>query len=448
MRTLNRPMFRYGGPIKEGVMSGIREPKKNGGLSKQFGTGLVGDERYPKTGGREHHLAVLPFLGLNALRQGAMRLGSRYLMPLLRKQVGTQTVTKQGPSQIIKGVRSQSQRGYPGGKITEKIIGPGTTEIPKYGPTWLGNDPLVKFGGKIIQGVTSPTSKGFIQGTARLVFSPSGVVIGGLYYANGKFFNKKGEEVPPPNENVTIGGEVGTSGAPGGGDPNMRGDGSFFAAQAEKEANIAKQKEFNKRIQKYRDIMDIKGMNKDAAYKSLIDASKLVQESGDFKGDIKSGKLINQLIQATSKQFDKPSKTSDAINTLILQNELKKDLSAETDALAKEKTLKQIAVYDKQLKGDSTAEVIQAIALRTGMPQGDQLNQLVSLNNPELNLKTIPIKDMGNKDPITYIAEIVSSVNNDPKTPNYPAGNYVIKDKVVQITEDGTVTPIPINALK
>ena len=28
MRTLNRPMFRYGGPIKEGVMNGIREPKQ------------------------------------------------------------------------------------------------------------------------------------------------------------------------------------------------------------------------------------------------------------------------------------------------------------------------------------------------------------------------------------------------------------------------------------
>ena len=32
-------MFRYGGPIKEGVMSGIREPKKDGGPT---GTGLVG----------------------------------------------------------------------------------------------------------------------------------------------------------------------------------------------------------------------------------------------------------------------------------------------------------------------------------------------------------------------------------------------------------------------
>ena len=33
MKPLNRPMFRYGGPIKEGVMSGIKErvPYKTGG---------------------------------------------------------------------------------------------------------------------------------------------------------------------------------------------------------------------------------------------------------------------------------------------------------------------------------------------------------------------------------------------------------------------------------
>ena len=35
MKTLNRPMFRYGGPIKEGIMDGIRENKKNGGSMTQ-----------------------------------------------------------------------------------------------------------------------------------------------------------------------------------------------------------------------------------------------------------------------------------------------------------------------------------------------------------------------------------------------------------------------------
>jgi hypothetical protein len=73
MRPLNRPMFRYGGPIKEGVMSGIREPKKDGGPA---GMGLVGDQRYPKTDGREHHgffLAAAAPAALTAARVGAMR---------------------------------------------------------------------------------------------------------------------------------------------------------------------------------------------------------------------------------------------------------------------------------------------------------------------------------------------------------------------------------------
>ena len=55
MKILNRPMFRYGGPIKEGIMTGIREPKKQGG---SMGAALVGNPAYPRTNGREHHQTV------------------------------------------------------------------------------------------------------------------------------------------------------------------------------------------------------------------------------------------------------------------------------------------------------------------------------------------------------------------------------------------------------
>ena len=66
MKPLNRPMFKYGGPIKEGIMSGMKD---------NTGTGLVGDRRYPKTDGRSHHVAVAPFIGpaIQALRIGAQR---------------------------------------------------------------------------------------------------------------------------------------------------------------------------------------------------------------------------------------------------------------------------------------------------------------------------------------------------------------------------------------
>ena len=34
MRTLSRPMFNMGGPIKQGIMHGIREPYQKAGIVK------------------------------------------------------------------------------------------------------------------------------------------------------------------------------------------------------------------------------------------------------------------------------------------------------------------------------------------------------------------------------------------------------------------------------
>ena len=43
MKILNRPMFRYGGPIKEGIMDGIKEPRQRyaqaGDVFKQIAEG-------------------------------------------------------------------------------------------------------------------------------------------------------------------------------------------------------------------------------------------------------------------------------------------------------------------------------------------------------------------------------------------------------------------------
>ena len=56
MRTLNRPMFNMGGPIKQGIMHGIREPKRDGGKML-----LVGQhpKEFQDTSGREKHVAPL-----------------------------------------------------------------------------------------------------------------------------------------------------------------------------------------------------------------------------------------------------------------------------------------------------------------------------------------------------------------------------------------------------
>ena len=57
MRTLTRPMFNMGGPIKQGVMNGIREPKKHGG--KMLLVGQHPKEFQDKSGREKHFLPVL-----------------------------------------------------------------------------------------------------------------------------------------------------------------------------------------------------------------------------------------------------------------------------------------------------------------------------------------------------------------------------------------------------
>jgi hypothetical protein len=90
MKTLNRPMFRYGGPIKEGVMSGIREPKRNGGsMGNDEGprrAALVGNPIYPKgpDGRTGHYVTTAIGLGLRGAAAGA-----RYVPKIINKIRGT-----------------------------------------------------------------------------------------------------------------------------------------------------------------------------------------------------------------------------------------------------------------------------------------------------------------------------------------------------------------------
>ena len=131
MRPLNRPMFRYGGPIKEGIMDGIREPKKNGGPMK---AALVGNPVYPKTDGRENHafMAAIPVAaGLNALRIGATAAARRAIPKIanfFRTQTGTKAVPKQGPTLTLPG-KTTFSKGY-SGTLPGKTITPGTGQVP------------------------------------------------------------------------------------------------------------------------------------------------------------------------------------------------------------------------------------------------------------------------------------------------------------------------------
>jgi hypothetical protein len=327
MKTLNRPMFRYGGPIKEGVMNGIREPKRNGGsMGEPQAINTVGSPLAPQgSDGRQQYAAPILY-GLGAGAMAAGRAAMRFAPQIARgaKRIFGKTTTKPAPYTPVRTQTTGGYSEYGPASYTTKFIkdtaakgtpkGLGGTEV--FTPNFIGRDPLIGGAGKLINALTNPTATGMFTKGARLVFSPSGAVLGGLYYANGKYFNKKNEEVEPP-PGAVVGGEIGEG----------------LAEQAKElspaEIKAAENKARMEKMDSYREIMDIKGMNKDAAYKSLIDASKIIQEGGNLKKQLKDGSLISKVTEAASKNFDKVRGTENALSSLLVKSKIESDLRAE-----------------------------------------------------------------------------------------------------------------------
>jgi len=224
------------------------------------------------------------------------------------------------------------------------------------------------------------------------------------------------------------------------GDASKKGGGAEMSAEELRKKNV----------ERYRDIMDIKGMNKDAAYNSLIAASQAINESGDFKGDIKSGKLINQIIQATSKQFDKPKQTKDAIDTLILKGEIEKDIKASDPSNAQLNALRVMQGKKLQRELNPSFDTLKAGYAKDNKGQsGIELAAgAYSQNNDEIFRGPLITKSdfkeiLSNlkKDPTTKDADEVSIISTwtqgqlDSSQKNIPDGNYTVGDKIVTIKD-------------
>ena len=410
MRTLNRPMFRYGGPIKEGVMNGIREPKRNGG-SMGINT--------PKRGlvdGPGSYAGFIP--PLIAAGSAAMRF-----IPSVYRGI------KAG--KYVKGFRPTANFRQPATPSGQVISG-------KYKPSPLSTREML----------TSPE----IYGRAIKENPGTAITLASLAGSGAnKLFNNEPENKNKNNKTNSFGGGkrlVGTSGSPGGGDP-----GAYLEPRVpEKEELTAEQikaaenKLRREQMDTYREIMDIKGMNKDAAYKSLIDASKIIQEGGNLKKQIKDGSLIANITQAASKRFDKVGDTEAALRSLIAKGEITKEMNKDENALAKLLKQKQIEIADKSLAGKSMAEIISTRMEKGDMFQGTELASLLRVKKG-IDAKVLPSSGMEQgQDPLDFIVSQVAAVNADETTPDYPEGVYVIKDRIIQVI-DGQVVPVSINQL-
>ena len=421
MRTLNRPMFRYGGPIKEGVMSGIREPKKNGGLSKQFNTGLVGDERYPKTDGREHHFAFLAPAAMAA---------ARFLPAAYR---GFKAARTYKPFSQNLGIMGRAKDLLlPRGGISAPMAPAGASQGFRVG-SFLRQNPLttlplaglaVEGGAKALKGIAEMTP-GALKTYANTI----------IPFADPFTIDKEKVDIDinkDPNLGKTTK-ELGESKGKG-----TNADGTPIVQLTDKEKRA-------QQIQKYRDIMDIKGMNKGAAYDSLIAASQAVnQAGGDLKGAIKDGSLINQIIQSTSKAFDKPAKTKDAIDTLILKGEIEKDINKDKNRLDTEYKQSMIDINKKKLEGSNFAEN-KAVIKKAGGSGQSGIDDAAALNNDDFRGNLVVktdldkvIKGQKEKGILDQKEIVVSYTNTLIEGKELPDGDYTVGDYLVTI-QDGKV---------
>ena len=411
MKTLNRPMFRYGGPIKEGVMNGIREPKKNGGML------LVGQhpKKFKDASGREQHFAPLIAAGSAAMR----------FLPAAYR--GFKAARAYKPFSQNLGIAGRLKDIFkPSAGLGAPMAETGAGAGFRTG-SFLRSNPLTSL----------PLAGLAIEGGAKAVKGLAGMTPGALKsYANTVIpfadpFTIDKEKVDidinkDPNLGKTtkeLGKTTSTS---------KNADGSPVVQLTEKEKR-------SQQIQKYRDIMDIKSMNKGAAYDSLIAASQAISGEGDFKGSLKDGSLINKIIQSTSKAFDKPTKTKDAIDTLILKAEIEKDLNKDKNRLDTEYKKSMIDINKKKLEGSNFAEN-KAVIKKAGGSGQSGIDDAAALNNDNFRGNIVVktdldkvIKGQKEKGILDQKEIVVSYTNTLIEGKELPDGDYTVGDYLVTI---------------
>ena len=297
-------MFKMGGPIKEWIMHGIREPKRNGGLSKQFNTGLVGDERYPKTSGREHHLAFLAPMGMAALRFAAP-YAARLLGGAIRTGVG--------------GKRFLAPTG-----------------------SWWGRDPLVGGARKLVQSGLRGKSKGMWGKVGRFATAPT-TALGSAYaftdiFPGGKPF---GPDTKLPNILGQRFDEQGNK-IPGTGlfnpevveekkeiieEPTVKklteAQKKTIVETKKRNAKLAK----DERVNELLEMMGYDKAKKTAAYDALIDAGQTIIQRGTLDKENIGRELIDPIVERTSKRFDKPEQIREAVGLMMTKGEIEKDIA-------------------------------------------------------------------------------------------------------------------------
>ena len=318
MRILNRPMFRYGGPIKEGVMHGMRNNYQSGQLVRP-GPGRPG---YQGEGFWQKFLANYTPKNLTP-----KKIFSR-LNPFSPKKVKALKHIKPA-AQNLQGifVRKATSPGITGSGAGQTFM-KNLKDFSMTTPSWLrtagtkAKDLYTRAPKKSIigTGVAAPYA---IDLAKKIPWEGVGNIIKAPYE---KWKDVLGieDKVEDKDGTDTLTEKIITeTGVPGGGDRDMKYTDPEAAAKLAKDAQ-------NKRLKSYLDMMGYDSAKKGALSDALIDASALTQDATTEAGSLKKadwGKLINKMIQTTSKRLDKPAQIREAVGLMMTKGAIEKDIA-------------------------------------------------------------------------------------------------------------------------
>ena len=443
MRPLNRPMFKYGGPIKEGIMTGMKSKPA-----------LVGDPVYPKgSDGRSQYgygTAAAQFFGR--------------VSPFLKnvyQGIRTPTAFEPAKTGIMSKVPQFIQKMLPSGRFRTTTNVPGQGNILTEAQIKAGMIPT-KGTRSVLEALKDPKSLGMAIRENKLLAASTPTLTYNTATTGGPIlidtakgfanFLVPGTKFDPFKDKGNIketGGDTpierldknkNVGGGDTGGDPNT-------SAKTDAE----KQKITEDRIQetknKYYKLMGIDKMNKEAVYDSLIDASKVIQaEGGDLKGSIKSGSLQTQLIDAISKNLDKSADLKKKIDSAVLSAEIQKDINkTKMSDFDKQLAILGPEGYRRKALGEtSVAEMIAATKAKNTLVNSDIVTSFIESKGGKVTDTFDDTKfqkwekNNTGKDEIDYITENFSTI--DP-------GVYVVNGKAVQIgiSKEGKKTANYIN---
>ena len=423
-------MFRSGGPIKEGIMDGMKEPQA---------INTVGSPLAPQdaSGRQKYAFQLLPFLGLaggTAARTAAPTVvrSAPGFFSKIKNIFQTQTPAPFSPVKI-----GQSK----GGKLLNlkpivKKGGPGpdpkdVAQISELRP-YFANDPTIALIRGTYNALTDPKAQTLFSKSARFVLSPTGIITAG-YFAQGKFFDGEGNEIPDDKVKelgLTAGNKVDEKVITGESDQGGR--------------TLTRDEEIEANRKRYYKLMGIDKLNKQAAYNTLIDASNLIREGGNIKDQIKSGSLASSVINALSKNLDSSVDLKKQIDAAILKGEITKDINKEKNQSEAELRELQKKVYQKKLAG-ADLDDIAAEYRKTDRPlKGQTLFTEANRAGTDVDgiLSTKEVDEFLNDNPTLTEADYIEKVQKDRLAKGeavLPEGNYVVGGRIVHISDGGLV---------